>query len=101
MTGGRKPSAGGGPAAGGRGATPPAPQVVRIFPALGDMFLRSATTVTIYNYLPVVPMVLGSALLMIIVSLLTRPPSQATIEKYFPKKQTAASASEPDPVAIS
>jgi solute:Na+ symporter, SSS family len=36
------------------------------------------------GYMTVVPMVFGSALLMIIVSLLTRPPSSATIEKYFP-----------------
>jgi hypothetical protein len=31
----------------------------------------------------VVPMVFGSALCMIIFSLLTRPPSRATMEKYF------------------
>jgi hypothetical protein len=34
----------------------------------------------------VVPMVFGSALCMIAGSLVTRPPSQATIDKYFPKQ---------------
>jgi hypothetical protein len=32
-------------------------------------------------------MVLGSALLMVLVSLLTPPPSQATVNKYFPPRQ--------------
>ncbi len=75
---------------GGRGpgaGAPAAAKPVSIFPSLGDMFLRSATTVTIYNYLPVVPMVLGSAFWMILISLLTRPPSRETIEKYFPGKK--------------
>ena len=39
-------------------------------------------TWTIYGFLPVVPMVIGSCLLMVIVSLLTKPPSAATIERY-------------------
>jgi hypothetical protein len=47
------------------------------------MFLRNATTVTIYGFLPVVPMVFGSAILMILFSLLTKPPSGETIQKYF------------------
>lgn len=67
-----------------KGGKPTAPKPVQIFPSLGNMFLRS-TQVTVYGYLPVVPMVLGSLLLMILVSLLTPPPSKETIEKYFPK----------------
>jgi hypothetical protein len=47
------------------------------------LFERTIANVTVYGFLPVVPMVLGSAVLMIIVSLATRPPSQATIDKYF------------------
>jgi SSS family solute:Na+ symporter len=62
--------------------TPP----VQIFPALGDMFLRSTGGVTIYGSLPVMPMCLISGLLMWIVSLLTPPPSKATIHKYFPNE---------------
>jgi hypothetical protein len=42
--------------------------------------------VTFYGFLPVFPMVLGSAVLMILVSLLTPAPSRATIEKYFPPR---------------
>ena len=34
------------------------------------------------GFLPVFPMVVGSAILMIVVSLVTRPPSEATIKKY-------------------
>ncbi|MEY4385060.1 MAG: hypothetical protein RLY20_343 [Verrucomicrobiota bacterium] len=37
------------------------------------------------GFMTVVPMVFGSALCMILFSLLTRPPSEKTIEKYFPK----------------
>ena len=57
---------------------------VQIFPALGDLFQRSSTNVLVHGYLPVLPMCLGSALWMIIVSLLTPPPNRATIERYFP-----------------
>lgn len=56
---------------------------VQIFPALGDLFQRSIANVTVYGFLPVVPMVLGSALLMVLVSLVTRPPSEQTLSRYF------------------
>jgi len=56
---------------------------VAIIPALGDLFLRTPGNVTVYGYLPVMPMCVGSALLMIVVSLLTRPPSKGTLERYF------------------
>ena len=79
--------------AGGKPGGSGAPQMVRIFPSLGDMFLRSPATVTIYGFLPVVPMVLGSAIWMILVSLLTRPPSKATIDKYF----SPAAGCSPEP----
>ncbi len=54
------------------------------FPILPEVFARTPGSVTIWGFLPVVPMVLGSALLMGLVSILTRPPGAATIEKYFP-----------------
>jgi hypothetical protein len=44
--------------------------------------------VTVFGFLPVVPMVLGSALCMIVVSLLTAPPSAETIAKYFPHQMS-------------
>jgi len=72
--------------------------MVPIYPSLGNMFLRSQATVTIYGYLPVVPMVLGSAILMILVSLLTRPPSRATIDKYFSTETAGAPGPEPEKV---
>ena len=53
--------------------------------------------VTIFGFLPVVPMVLGSAFWMILVSLITKPPSKETIERYFPKSEVAAD--EPELVA--
>ena len=69
-------------------STPIAPKPgqppVPIFPELGGLFLRGPTNMTMFGYLPVLPMCLGSAVLMVLVSLLTRPPSQTTIHKYFP-----------------
>jgi SSS family solute:Na+ symporter len=75
-------------------APKPGQPPVLIFPALGHLFERSIANVTIYGFLPVVPMVCGSALLMVLVSLVTPPPSQATIEKYFPSKLAAGRATE-------
>ncbi len=63
---------------------------VQIFPSLGDLFLRTSGSVTMYGYLPVVFMCVGSTLWMWIVSLLTPPPGRATVEKYFPNPPLAA-----------
>jgi SSS family solute:Na+ symporter len=63
---------------------------VLIFPALGHLFERTIVNVTVYGFLPVVPMVLGSAVCMIVVSLLTAPPSAETIAKYFPQRVSEA-----------
>ncbi len=65
-------------------APKPGQPLVQIFPVLGDLFLRSPGNVLVYGYLPVMPMVLGSAFFMAVVSLLTKPPGRATLEKYFP-----------------
>jgi Na+/proline symporter len=64
-------------------APKPGQPSVQIWPALGDLAQRSSTNVLVHGYLPVLPMCLGSALWMIIVSLLTPPPKRATIERYF------------------
>jgi Na+/proline symporter len=61
---------------------------VLIFPTLGHLFERTIVNVTVFGFLPVVPMVLGSAVCMIVVSLLTAPPSAETIAKYFPKQMS-------------
>jgi SSS family solute:Na+ symporter len=54
------------------------------FPYFPGILGRTPGNVTIWGFQPVVPMVLVSALLVWIVSLLTPPPSSATIGKYFP-----------------
>lgn len=64
-------------------APKPGQPAVAIFPGLGHLFERGYSAVTCFGFLPVVPMVLGSAFLMIGVSWLTVPPSAATISKYF------------------
>lgn len=64
-------------------APKPGQPPVPIYPALGHLFERGVSAVTCYGFLPVVPMVLGSALVMWLVSILTPPPSPATIKKYF------------------
>jgi solute:Na+ symporter, SSS family len=52
--------------------------------AIKVLFLNPRGDVGFWNgFMPVVPMVFGSALCMIAGSLVTRPPSQATIDKYF------------------
>jgi SSS family solute:Na+ symporter len=71
----------------GTAPVPGKPPIV-VFDSLGHFFERSTANVTVYGFLPVVPMVLGSALLMILVSLITNPPSRTTIEKYFPSRRT-------------
>jgi SSS family solute:Na+ symporter len=70
-------------------------QSVPIYPELGGLLLRSAGGVTVFGYLPVVPMVFGSALLMWLVSLATRPPSEATIAKYFPAATPSPAGATP------
>jgi solute:Na+ symporter, SSS family len=37
----------------------------------------------VFGFMPVVPMVIGSTLLMIVVSLLTKKPNASTLVKYF------------------
>jgi hypothetical protein len=54
-------------------------------PPTGDVRFWNATGTPTGGYMTVVPMVFGSALCMIIFSLLTRPPRKETVDKYFPK----------------
>ena len=54
-------------------------------PPTGDVRFWNAAGTPTGGYMTVVPMVFGSALCMILFSLLTRPPSRATVDKYFPK----------------
>jgi SSS family solute:Na+ symporter len=50
---------------------------------------RTPTGTTIFGYLPVVPMTLISAALMVVVSLVTGKPSPATLARYFPQREVA------------
>ena len=48
-----------------------------------DVIARTPGGTDVLGFMPVVPMTIGSALLMMAVSLVTTRPSQATLEKYF------------------
>ncbi|HYG10371.1 MAG TPA: hypothetical protein VD835_10510, partial [Pyrinomonadaceae bacterium] len=63
----------------------PAPGVTTVWAAIGgvEAVARTPGGTTVFGFMPVVPMVIGSALLMFVVSLVTRKPQAATIEKYF------------------
>ncbi len=65
-------------------APKPGQPPVPIFPALGDLFLRTPGGVTVHGFNPVMPLCFGSVLLVVVVSLLTCPPGRETIRKYFP-----------------
>jgi solute:Na+ symporter, SSS family len=59
--------------------------------AIKVLFLNPRGDVSFWNgFMTVVPMVLGSAIFMIVGSLVTRPPGAATIDKYFSKPQSVA-----------
>jgi SSS family solute:Na+ symporter len=79
---------GGAPPAGAPRRSPGPAKPKPPFPVFegNQMFLRGPVNVTVNGFLPVFPMVLGSAILVILVSLATPAPSKATIEKYFPPK---------------
>ncbi len=63
----------------------PAPGPPTIFWSLSgtEVLARTPGGTSIFKFMPVVPMVLVSALLMIFVSLATKKPAQSTIAKYF------------------
>jgi SSS family solute:Na+ symporter len=63
----------------------PAPGPPAVVWSIGgaEALSRTAGGTAVFGFMPVVPMVLGSALLMLGVSLLTKKPRQSTIAKYF------------------
>jgi hypothetical protein len=65
----------------------------QIFPVLGEMFLRGKGGVTVYGFLPVMPMTLICAGLMVVGSLLSRPPKAEIIAKYFSPETKPSGAS--------
>ena len=52
-----------------------------------EVLSRTAGGTAVFGFMPVVPMVIVSALLMIIVSKMTAKPSQETIARYFSEKK--------------
>ncbi|HVQ38420.1 MAG TPA: sodium:solute symporter family protein [Pyrinomonadaceae bacterium] len=48
-----------------------------------EVLSRTPGGTAVFGFMPVVPMVIVSALLMILVSMMTRKPSTATVAKYF------------------
>ena len=64
-------------------APAPGPPVVYWSIGGSEIISRTPGGTAVWGFMPVVPMVIISALLMIIVSKLTRKPSQKTVSKYF------------------
>jgi solute:Na+ symporter, SSS family len=65
----------------------PAPGPPAVYWSAGgaDVLARTASGTAVFGFMPVVPMVLVSALLMFVVSKLTAKPSAETVAKYFSK----------------
>ncbi|HWP41749.1 MAG TPA: sodium:solute symporter family protein [Blastocatellia bacterium] len=74
----------------------PAGPPVAVWSVAGvEVLSRTAGGTAVFGFMPVVPMVIISALLMVVVSLVTRKPAQATIDRYFPDSaRTAAESGE-------
>jgi SSS family solute:Na+ symporter len=66
-------------------APAPGPAIVSWAPGGVEVLTRTPGGTAVFGFMPVVPMVIVSALLMIGFSLATAKPKPATIEKYFPK----------------
>lgn len=58
--------------------------------SLKILFMSGQGKLSFMNFTAVVPMTLGSGLLVVLASLITPRPSQATIDKYFPAHDGAA-----------
>ena len=64
-------------------APAPGPATILWAPGGVEVLSRTPGGTAVFGFMPVVPMVIGSTLLMIVVSLLTRKPNNATLAKYF------------------
>ena len=64
---------------------PPPGTVVPVWTVAGvDVVTRTPGGTDVLGYMPVLPMLLGSTLLMVVVSWLTPKPAAATLTRYFP-----------------
>jgi len=64
-------------------APAPGPPTVLWVPGGVEILTRTPGGTAVYGFMPVVPMVIGSTLLMIVVSMLTQKPATSTLAKYF------------------
>jgi SSS family solute:Na+ symporter len=64
-------------------APAPGPPIAHWSPGGFDVLARTAGGTAVFGFMPVVPMTIVSALLMIVVSLLTAKPRQESIDRYF------------------
>ena len=64
-------------------APAPGPATVLWAPGGVEALTRTPGGTAVFGFMPVVPMVIGSTLLMIVVSLLTKKPKESTLVKYF------------------
>jgi SSS family solute:Na+ symporter len=65
---------------------PPPGTVVPIWTVGGvDVITRTAGGTAVLGYMPVLPMLIGSSLLMVVVSRLTPGPAAETLRRYFPE----------------
>jgi solute:Na+ symporter, SSS family len=64
-------------------APAPGPPTVIWSPGGSEVLTRTPGGTAVFGFMPVVPMVIVSVLLMIVVSLATRKPTQSTLSKYF------------------
>ncbi len=72
-------------------APPPGPPAVVWSLGSTEALARTPSGTSVFGFMPVVPMVLVSALLMFVVSKLTAKPSAATVERYFSSETEEAS----------
>jgi Na+/proline symporter len=64
-------------------APAPGPATVLWAPGGTEVLSRTPGGTAVFGFMPVVPMVIVSALLMIVVSKMTRKPADSTLAKYF------------------
>jgi SSS family solute:Na+ symporter len=80
----------------------PAPGQTIVCATLGgwEALTRTPGGTAIFGFMPVVPMVIVSALLMIVVSLLTKKPHESTIQRYISRPRVEVSATEERQVRV-
>jgi Na+/proline symporter len=69
-------------------APAPGPPVVAWSVAGLDVLSRTAGGTAIFGFMPVVPMTIISALLMVAVSAVTKKPGRDTVSRYFPEERS-------------